>query len=422
MARSKDALERRAAKRGRSVDEERMVEVTKKAARQSQPEKKRHPPQHDLTATTTNDSAYERALNEPGAWQCPSCGNHNFASRDTCRSTTCRAERIATIAEGGDWSGNRPRHPPAPARRHDLTTSKTLSWPVAAATRERLSENQRLRRLYYSLQTTTTATTTTPTITMATDSRERSGSISSSGRSPSLLLTAEEMERAEILIQRDERKKQKKAIKKKLTAGATRNVEEEEKQEQLPQTSDDGEKKNRQRSVDELSSSSVDSPITTLPDNKLQNKLNKALRKKFAKTGANGMSDQEIARYHLLVARQERKRQQREERRKAAVVGGGGGGGSAAKNNVKQVLVDNTGARNEPATDSDGTAVDKQIIAEAAEEPLDLRMSKEQTKAIRKQYKETGGAGISKMINIEQAKTSIEKRKVKNDAKHLASG
>lgn len=182
MARSQDAMRKRAEKRNRSLPEQRRADgtdmrkqlekenVAKRIKTEGQapqetavPEK--HP--HPRAPSSTDNSP----LNEPGAWKCPGCGNHNFASRQSCHSVTCAEQRPAGVVV------------PPPYKkpvRHDPSTSKFQKWAKQADS-QTVSQNQELRKLY--LKTNGTG------------------------------MDSDDVERAKILIARDERKKKKKTEK-----------------------------------------------------------------------------------------------------------------------------------------------------------------------------------------------------------------
>ena len=152
MARSAEAIKRRAEKRNRSEAEQRQAELeaAKKKQRSIDP------------------------MQEPGAWKCTSCGNINVASRSVCHSKTCHEKRPLGSTPP---SNNHSHKSPNSKRRHDPDTSKSLSWaPQADA--QQVASNQELRAKYQKTQ--------------------------GEGMTPA------EIARAKTLIQRDERKKKKK--------------------------------------------------------------------------------------------------------------------------------------------------------------------------------------------------------------------
>eukprot|EP00978_Attheya_sp_CCMP212_P025282 scaffold80964_cov57-Attheya_sp.AAC.4 len=117
-------------------------------------------------------------LDEPGAWKCPGCSNHNFASRHECRSTTCDEKRPLGVFVP-------PRRIQPKPTRHDPVTSKKESWGEQAG-KDKILHNQELRQRYLE--------------------KGAEG------------MSEEDIVRAKLLIERDERKKTKKEAKKKYKA------------------------------------------------------------------------------------------------------------------------------------------------------------------------------------------------------------
>lgn len=165
MARSKEAIRRRAGKRNRSVEEQRKADGE---AHQKQLEREQQIQrvEHDRSHTSTDNP-----MKEPGAWICPGCGNHNFASRHFCHSKTCDEQQPASSSAAVERRPKKARHNPA--------TSKTLAWG-AQADQNTIGANKLLRQRFLETQ----------------------------GEG----MTLEEQERAKILIARDKRKKEKKQM------------------------------------------------------------------------------------------------------------------------------------------------------------------------------------------------------------------
>ena len=109
MTRSEAALKRRAAKRNRSIEEQRLkdnMEDGNKINSNNDNVKKRKMEDNNnnnYSSFTKNDNPNNiiDPLKEDGAWICPTCGNHNFASRKSCNSKTCK-----TIRPGGFNNNN----------------------------------------------------------------------------------------------------------------------------------------------------------------------------------------------------------------------------------------------------------------------------------------------------------------------------
>jgi hypothetical protein len=314
MARSDEAIRRRALKRQRTEEEQRAFDRNNKV-------EKKHKQQPKPVQTTvldapkdghTNDDDEYDPLKEPGAWKCPGCGNGNFASRQWCNSKTCDERRPIHIPaptssatrtkrpikdfknhyepnpfdEEGAWTcpscqfqnfasrerckgfqcnekrptgngqsaanngtSNSSRRLP----RHDLETSKVVVWSKQADA-STLNKNQQLRRKY----------------------QETNGEG----------MSVDDIERAKILIARDDRKRQKKL--KDMT----------------------GEESTSRVEIKDESAKPTEDPATDeVVDLKVQRKLNKTLRRRYVATGGEGMSEDDIERAKVLIARDERKRQ-----------------------------------------------------------------------------------------------------------------
>ena len=158
MTRSAQALERRAAKRNVSIKEQRVK---------------------DGSARKTKGQGDSR-MKEPGAWRCPSCGNHNFASRRTCHSVTC-SQQQPSQSKGAVVRQERQAadkvHKEQWQRRLCRQERQAASWKIPQADTATLATNQQLRQRY-----------------LADDAQ----------------LTPKERERAKVLLARDERKRLKK--------------------------------------------------------------------------------------------------------------------------------------------------------------------------------------------------------------------
>ena len=251
-------------------------------------------------------------LKEPGAWKCVSCGNRNYASRDICYSKSCdqrRPEESSAVAEAEvrrkrtrDTSAN-PNLQQHRQRRHDELTSKKLVWSKQA-TPQVISKNQELRQQY--LQT--------------------------NGDGMSL----EDIERAKILIARDERKKQKKKVN-------LKNKNKETSEQVVDDDDDDDDQTDNGKQLGEVvSSSNTITPFTpdsnkavskgeeeeivdTIQNDKKKKEKkkkskeenrneksirdkNRALRERYLETLGKGMKPEDIERAKLLLQRDERKK------------------------------------------------------------------------------------------------------------------
>lgn len=157
MTRSAQALERRAAKRNVSIKEQRVKDCrARKTKRQD-----------------------DSRMKEPGAWRCPACGNHNFASRRTCHSATCsqqqpsQSKSVVRREQGAADAADVHKE----QRQRRRQERQAASWKIPQANAEKLASNRQLRQRY-----------------LADDAQ----------------LTPEERERAKVLLARDERKRLKK--------------------------------------------------------------------------------------------------------------------------------------------------------------------------------------------------------------------
>lgn len=290
MARSEEALQRRAAKRQRTLEEQRKVDLEDIKRQKSQAKKFPLPqnegenpidpmkeagawkcqqcgnenfasrrwcnsktcneprPSHIVApprrqSLSSNKSQQQRRrdghpLDEPGAWACGSCGSKNFASREVCYNRSCLQPRLfSTTPLKGSNSKSNPRH--------DEATSKKLIW-ASQADRSTIEKNQELRRRY----------------------------LDTGGEGMEL----QDIERAKILIARDERKKRKK-----------------EPKEQVP--------------VEEAKLNMI---VNETDNEKSKRDRNKALRKLYKETGGKGMKPEMVERAKQLIERDERKRQKRQ--------------------------------------------------------------------------------------------------------------
>lgn len=325
MARSEEAILRRALKRQRTEEEQRKIdrkdmEVTK---RRKQPKGGNDDASggdsDNKQKETDKKKPDDDPLKEAGAWKCPNCLNENFASRWVCNSKTCDQRRPDDIPppptfrgrepqqqqgqksyesgfnhpmdEEGAWTcascqyrnfssrdvcnGNgchekRPDHLPRPTRtsnpsrrqRHDPETSKELVWSKQAD-KVTLSKNQELRKHY----------------------QETGGEG----------MASEDVERAKVLIERDERKRQKRL----------------QKYEEKVRVVTDGTNNGAGHVAGAIQDGAHKTEIDPSSATKSQKAQNKRLRKRYLATGGKGMTDQELERAKILIARDERKRAKR---------------------------------------------------------------------------------------------------------------
>lgn len=327
MARSAEAIQARAQKRNRSVAEQRRADSLQQQQQQQQSKIMMHGKRQTDDTTTmlqppttakTNDDVTNKVLSpimtinrhhdhvadddhnaadanntsassalEPGAWTCPKCHNFNFASRRTCHSKTCDETRpaAATAAYYNSSNNNsatlfhQRRQPSFGKPRHDPATSKVVPWTAPPATKEQLEKNRELRQRYLD------ATAAIDKTTLAQDAPTNT----------STTMTSEEIERARILVARDERKEQRR----------------QEKRDRRQRWRD-----GTVKSEPALSTANT-TTTPTIPAAKDKNRAQKLaeelrrerrrLRKLYLSTKGVGMKEDEIQRAKVLVARHEKK-------------------------------------------------------------------------------------------------------------------
>lgn len=89
MARSAEALARRAAKRKVSVTTQRSNDAKKPKQKANDTRNFNESDRYQALVASPDTAAYNSALTEAGSWVCSRCGNNNFASRRVCNSKTC---------------------------------------------------------------------------------------------------------------------------------------------------------------------------------------------------------------------------------------------------------------------------------------------------------------------------------------------
>ena len=118
MARSEEALQRRAAKRQRTVEEQRIIDL-ENLKRQKLQQKNNTPSSSNAfpqQQQRQGDNSGGDPMKESGAWKCPQCNNENFASRRWCNSKTCNEPRPAHISAPPRRPDTFTRMPKAPMR------------------------------------------------------------------------------------------------------------------------------------------------------------------------------------------------------------------------------------------------------------------------------------------------------------------
>ena len=311
MARSEEAIRRRALKRHRTEEEQRKAdrldmlrqqEGTTESARPPHPSSDSEKRDYSAPAKKPRIIGKERSnpnhncddpMKEPGAWICPKCQNSNFASRRYCNSNTCDEPRpsqngapvsairqkprpTATTAGERTWLQQQQLRRP----RHDEATSKKLVWDKQADSK-RLLNNQELRKRF----------------------------VETGGEG----MMEEDAERAKILIARDERRKAKRS--KKAVPGTSSETE-------SPATPSTDNNKNIATSESETEKKKL-SDTETMAETKKKKKdkgsnakakrdQNNSLRRLYLETGGKGMKAEQVERAKLLIARDERKRQKQD--------------------------------------------------------------------------------------------------------------
>jgi hypothetical protein len=275
MARSAEAIEKRAMKRNRTEEDQRRADakgmqkqlenVMALAKRQklsvSEPmfnerdgkKEEANAKMEGLQATVSpivKPCDVSNPLDEPGAWKCPGCDNYNFASRSVCHSKTCEEKRPA-----GTFVPPRAKK----ARvRHDEATSKKQVW-VKQAGQQTMAQNQELRKRY----------------------------LETGGEG----MDEADVNRAKTLYERDERKKKKKETKVKS------------KSKLAPQSMDEGAPQSSSNKKN-----TVNDSIGTEQSGPQKRAKNQHLRKRYLETGGVGMAEEDVNRARILIERDERKK------------------------------------------------------------------------------------------------------------------
>ena len=261
MTRSEEALKERARKRDRSVADQKRADSADMEKRETKLRKTNDNPDATTKPTVVIDEEkiqqklaqkleHEKdpALQEPGAWICVGCGNHNFASRHNCHSKMCDEKRPSGMFVPPRFKTN---------TRHDPATSKLVHWTAPQANPQQVAQNQDLRKVY----------------------------LETKGEG----MTQEDIDRAVILIARDERKKLKKENARSFPRGSKKFKTESEPLKVEPKTD------------------TSEAPAVKPHDD--EKHKNRSLKKKYLTTSGKGMSEADVDRAKLLIARAERKKQ-----------------------------------------------------------------------------------------------------------------
>ena len=277
-------------------------------------------PRNNLDNTATTNE--EDPMKEAGAWICPKCSNSNFASRRYCNSKTCDEPRPFNAdydrKRNNNNNNNNIRRSSMPPRsssrntpsstsrptkvvRHDEATSKKLVW-AEQADPKKLSKNQELRQRY----------------------------LDCGGDG----MTQEDIDRAKILLARDERKKSKRSkttATKSSSTIETKSMDNNTPSSSLVDDAIDTDNKNEKEETKETTTSTElnreEADTSKQEDKKKEQRRerkksndskskrdqNAALRRLYLETNGRGMKPDQIERAKLLIARDERKKQKKTE-------------------------------------------------------------------------------------------------------------
>ena len=270
MARSEEAILRRALKRYRTEGQQRQADRID-MNRQALKLKEKVP--------TGSDSNKRPRVSNP-----PSSDRTRNGYKQDHGNVDRHSSRRAPSRMGGRNPGAPPRTNGAKKPRHNEETSKKLIW-ARQADSEKISRNKDLRQRY----------------------QETAGEG----------MDAEDLERAKLLVARDQRKKDKK---KKTKSGPT------ETNAKVPLTSSNTTKEENNASSPKnegvAAKEAAQQPATDAPKTTKRRKSsgdqakrdqNNALRMLYLKTNGKGMKEDQIERAKLLIARDEKKRKRRAE-------------------------------------------------------------------------------------------------------------
>ena len=340
MARSEEALRRRAEKRKRSVEEQKkidfeqhrkQVEEKRKKQKFRDDEETTKPRQPSNSATeSVPDPANDDRLKEAGSWTCRRCQNHNFASRRWCNSKTCNEPRPSDIPPPPPRPAGIPEKPRRPRRNDDRNRSNPMdepgAWRCDACGKENFASREKCFNRdcgqdrpegieapspFKKAMPPRHDEATSKKIVWSSQADDakihenqllRKRYLETNGEG----MESEDIERAKTLIARDERKRMKKQKNKK---GSTTESKAPQNEDNTPgkdteQVGDDiteetpGDGKNKKSKNPKAASVS-------------QRDKNKALRKRYQETGGEGMKPQDIERAKMLMERDERKKQRR---------------------------------------------------------------------------------------------------------------
>lgn len=252
-------------------------------------------------------------LKDPGAWTCPVCRNENFASRRVCRSNTCHEKR--------------PSHVVVPPKKFIQNPSRPeMKWAKQASAVQ-ISANETLRKRFLDGDTDLTEQEVERAkILRARDERKRKkkqqAKKTSVGDAPPPVslkstvkiqtkrnkalrkrfaetgekgMSAEDIARYQLLVDRDKRKQVEK--------------EQKEKNRVEPITDKEGTNKRKKRTKSAVDVAIEEDKVKSEPA--LTKDERKSLRKRYKKSGGEGMSQDDIDLAKSLIQQKKEKKKRR---------------------------------------------------------------------------------------------------------------
>ena len=283
MARSEEAILRRALKRERTEGEQRYADRI---------DMKRNSLKLKQKFGDQIGSNKRSRLSKPSVGNQKEDGSRNSShqvnSTDNVshRKTDSHGRRISDSSEMPNRKrSSLPRTKKANNPRHNVETSKKLNWARQSDSKT-ISRNQELRKRY----------------------RETGGNG----------MDTDDLERAKLLIARDQRKQEKKKKKEQIVDAKDSNIKPSKGSSGNNQKDESFPSKNTEAATQEqtsLQGETLKSRKKGKQSTEAQAKRdqNRALRKLFLETGGKGMKVHQIERAKLLIARDEKKRRQRVE-------------------------------------------------------------------------------------------------------------
>lgn len=230
-----------------------------------------------------NANEDEDPMKEPGAWICPSCQNTNFASRRYCNSKTCDHPRPATES---------PKNTKIPGdSRKRKSRSDDPRREVETRRRPSRHDETTSKKLVWAQQADRR------TLSKNQELRRRFQETGAEG------MDEADAERAKILVARYERKTVEKMEKNK----------EKKKASQFIDSPTDGDIISPHIDQDVKEQAEKKQNRTPAAESKAKRDRNNALRKVYLDSGGIGMEVDLIERAKLLIARAERKQKKKEQ-------------------------------------------------------------------------------------------------------------